>query len=1252
MLHAKFSGLRVIAGAVCLGLLVLAQSSPGSARAIAAQTEEAALRAVVEKFYAAYVKKDLAGVMALWSEKSPDSVTAKQALEQQFANEDYTFASPAISRVRTEGEKASLRVMVDFTAINLQNKQSRKGQMVRNFSLIKESGEWKVWRYVPAADELAEALVKAKSEAERKASLAEERELVTAELVRALNRQGNRLYNQGDYPQAIAVYRTGQSIAEQLGDRAGIASTLNNIGRVHYSQGNYTQALENYRQSLALSEALGDKNGVATTLNNIGNIHIAQSNYAKAMEHFQQSLTTREALGDQAGIASSLNNIGSAHARQANYGQALEYFQKSLALRESLGDKNGVADTLGNIGLIHYWQGNYRQALDAFQKSLALSETIGSKAGVATTLGNIGLVHNSQGNLVEALASFQKSLALSEELGDQEGMASALGNIGSIYDSQGNYGQALESYQKSLALNEALGDRAGIASMLNNIGIVYNEQGNYEQARGYYQKSLALSEAIGDRAGIARTRSNIGNTHYSQGNYVQALASFQKSLTIEEEISDKEGAAGSLGSIGNVHTLQGNYAQALEYFRKSLALGEELGNKAVVARTWSNIGNIHYFQGNYGQAVTDLQKSLVLSEALGDRDGVANNWSSIGNVHSAQGDYVRALEAHQKSLVMKEALGDRAGIAIAMVNIGKVHKEQSRYTQSLDFADRATTLAQQIGSLDTLWQAYLTAGTAYRYLNQPAQARRAFDEAIKTIETIRTQVAGGEQEAHRFFTNKLSPYLAMIDLLVTENNLAEALTYAERAKARVLLDVMHSGRANITKAMNEKEQEQERELNNKLFSLNTQVYREKLRDKPDQARLDDLEKQLQKPRLDYEAFETNLYAAHPELKARRGEAQMLTLEEARPLLPDARTAVLKFVVAEEKSSLFVLTKNASDNQAAVEVKVFPLAIKQKDLEERVTQFRKQVAERDQTFAKNAAALFQLLLAPARPLLQGKITLIIVPDGPLWELPFQALQSPENRYLLQDYAVFYAPSLTVLREMVKLRRQNRAPAANPTLLAVGNPALGQQTVKLVQDATMGEKLGPLPAAQRQAEELGKLYGQQRSKVYTGADATEERVKAESAGYNILHLAAHGALNNRSPMYSHIVLSQMDEKGKEDGLLEAWELMKLDLKADLAVLSACETARGRVVGGEGVIGLTWALFVAGCPTTVVSQWKVNDQSTADLMVEFHRRLRTRSASLGSRNSIAQALRQAALKLLGKSQYQHPYYWAGFIVVGDGY
>jgi CHAT domain-containing protein len=175
-------------------------------------------------------------------------------------------------------------------------------------------------------------------------------------------------------------------------------------------------------------------------------------------------------------------------------------------------------------------------------------------------------------------------------------------------------------------------------------------------------------------------------------------------------------------------------------------------------------------------------------------------------------------------------------------------------------------------------------------------------------------------------------------------------------------------------------------------------------------------------------------------------------------------------------------------------------------------------------------------------------------------------------------------------------------------------------------------------------LGELYGAKQSRVYLGAEALEERFKAEAANYRILHLATHGVLSGNSPMYSHIVLSQSGGSGKEDGLLEAREILDLDLKADLAVLSACETARGRVGAGEGVIGLSWALFVAGVPATVVSHWKVQDASTRQLMVEFHRQMKSNPA-----RGKAEALRQAALNVMKTARL--PYFWAGFMLVGDG-
>jgi CHAT domain-containing protein len=230
---------------------------------------------------------------------------------------------------------------------------------------------------------------------------------------------------------------------------------------------------------------------------------------------------------------------------------------------------------------------------------------------------------------------------------------------------------------------------------------------------------------------------------------------------------------------------------------------------------------------------------------------------------------------------------------------------------------------------------------------------------------------------------------------------------------------------------------------------------------------------------------------------------------------------------------------------------------------------------------------------------------------------------------------------------KRNRRHVQPAA-PALLALGNPALGKETTERAALTIRDEKLAPLPEAEQEVRALRRLYRTPRSKVYIGAEASEDRVKVEASQAGILHFATHGTMNNASPMYSHLVLAQGG--AGEDGLLEAWELLQMDLHADLAVLSACETARGRFGAGEGMIGLTWALFVAGAPSTVVSQWKVESASTRDLMLSFHRQLRRPSTPLKARATMAECLRQSALKLMKNPLTSHPFYWAGFVLVGD--
>jgi CHAT domain-containing protein len=383
----------------------------------------------------------------------------------------------------------------------------------------------------------------------------------------------------------------------------------------------------------------------------------------------------------------------------------------------------------------------------------------------------------------------------------------------------------------------------------------------------------------------------------------------------------------------------------------------------------------------------------------------------------------------------------------------------------------------------------------------------------------------------------------------------------------------------------------------------------------------------------------------------------IDLKGASGLAEIAGAALLEYVVMEKRTYLFVVTRGGSTKQPSL--KVYRIDIEKKKLNDLVGSYRRRLALRDWSLQALSAELYNLLLRPAADQLRGETNFIIAPDGPLWELPFQALLSAPERYLIEDHAVSYVPSFTVLREMVN-QRGRRNVSGNPSLLAFGNPSLGVGPSRFTSSA--GEELTPLPDAERQVKTLARLNGLKLSKVYTGDEASEGRLKADAGKFRIVHLAAHGVLNNANPMYSQIVLAQTergDRNGDDDGLLEAWEIMKLDLSADLVVLSACETGRGRIGAGEGVVGLSWALFVAGSPTTVVSQWKVASAGTTELMVEFYRQMRATNNATAPHShgpgatlvmNKARALRLASLKLLRSTSYRDPFFWAGFVVVGD--
>jgi CHAT domain-containing protein len=324
-----------------------------------------------------------------------------------------------------------------------------------------------------------------------------------------------------------------------------------------------------------------------------------------------------------------------------------------------------------------------------------------------------------------------------------------------------------------------------------------------------------------------------------------------------------------------------------------------------------------------------------------------------------------------------------------------------------------------------------------------------------------------------------------------------------------------------------------------------------------------------------------------------------------------------------------------------------ISVKEDDLVRLVRKLHQSIAGRSLIFTASSRELYDLLLKPIEPYLEGKSTICIIPDGILWDVPFQALISKPGRYLIEDYAIYYAPSLSILLEMKQGKRLNEG-TVREGLLAFGNPKIGLDTVKRLQERQRGERFEQLPDAEVEVKTIAQIFGGNRSRVFTGTDANEKAFKSLASNFGTIHFATHGVLDNRQPLYSYLLLSKSEGDANDDGLLEAREIMNLDLAADLAVLSACETARGRIGAGEGVIGMSWALFVAGCRTTIVSQWKVDSAGTAQLMVNFYKLL-LESKGQG-RKAKSEALRQAAVMLMKDRKYQHPFYWAGFVVVGS--
>jgi CHAT domain-containing protein len=934
---------------------------------------------------------------------------------------------------------------------------------------------------------------------------------------------------------------------------------------------------------------------------------------------------------DSAESSKRLVDCGYQFRRQNAYPHAQRAFERAIEMAKRRSDRGSLAAALDGYGSVLTTIGEGERAEPALLESGRISEELGDTDGMAVASTSMGNLRTMQARYEEARAYHARSLQLWTTIQDDRGIAVSLNNVGTTYRAVGDYITALEYLQRSLAALEKLGDQRRSATVLDNMGTIARRLGDYPQGLELAHRALAIREAFHDQGGISKSFDSLSEHYQAQGNYGAALEALDKSLELRSAIGAAHATAESLNNIAVVYQAQGNYEQAADYLRKSLAMNEaKVGSQSLVAEIYTHLGELFFLQGENTRAVQMLTRSLAISAAAGFHIQAADARYALARVQARLGRLGEATASFEQCLTFRDETGDRRGRAETLIEMADVDRRRGRLQEGLARAREAQQLADSMELPEVRWRARTAVGRLSAAMGHASEAATAFEDAIALVEDLRAQV-GGEETRSRFFSDRLAPYQERIALALRAGRTAEAFVFAERSKARALLDVIRGDRAPITTAMTEAERRKEVTLRTSLASANTEVRLAAQAAMPEEARIAASKTKRDAIRIDYEDFQSVLYASHPDLRVRRAGAPVLSASEARELLsgrPDA--AIIEFVVGDRRTWAFVIDASA--------VRAFQLSTSSADISRGVRDFRARLAGRDLRADESARRLYDEVLGPLHDRVNGKTELMIVPDGVLWDLPFQALRSPADRYVIEDAAVSYAPSITVLRETMRLRRTAGGPA---TLLALGNPTSNPGAVRR-EKLTRGGPLDSLPEAEIEVKRLAEIYGAS-SRVYVGADAREDRWKAEAPHYRVVHVAAHGVLDNSSPLYSYLALAPSTD-AKEDGLLEAWEIMNMRLQADLVVLSACETARGRVAPGEGVVGLMWALFVAGTPTTLVSQWKIESASSTALMIRFHEEWHAGVSK-------ARALQRASLQVLQTRASAHPFYWAGYILVGDG-
>lgn len=965
--------------------------------------------------------------------------------------------------------------------------------------------------------------------------------------------------------------------------------------------------------------------------------------------------------------------------KEASLRQAIEEHEKAAGTWTSLGKLSSASQATLKSGDVYFLLSEYQKALSRYQSAASLGARANDPLAEARALSHMGRLYSYTGKNELAHDELTKAINV---LGPVDANTNPiakniygeiLGNIGEVIYSKGDMVKSREKFDDAVKFLD--GNRKGKARGHLYAGYIAGNIGMRDKAMAEISGALKIYEETNDKGGEGLALNVMSVAHIYNGKPDLAIKSREQAIEIFRTIGDRKSEAFALNAAGQVYEILNDYKTALSNYENALQIFHDTGAFDFEPGTIFKIAQMHRLLNRLDQALSFYERCLKLSRSAGQQRTEAIALTDIAIVYAAQGRSKEALQQYNALLKFYERTHNRLGQSVALNELGTFLLQNGKKEEAAKTFQRALPLSEEAADTRTITRTFCNLARAERSLGRIDEALSLINRSLKKIEDLRTDVSSPDLRAS-YFSGVRENYELGIDILAELDRArpgngyaAEALLMSEKSRARALVDLIRESGADLRRDAPKELIDREIELEGLIRSQ--AQYQMQLKGK-DPAEIAELEKQIVEFKSQYQQIQAQIREQDPRALS-LPRFQPLSLHDIQKEL-HADDVLLEFSLGDEQSHLWVVTHDSfqyfqlPDRKTieALSTEVYKLVTTRQQLDGQ-SDIQSQIDESDRLFLQKAPQLSQMLFGQIATQLGSK-RLLLVTEGKMQFVPFSALPVPgaSNAPLITDHEIVQLPSIATLRAIRATEKKNRD-AADKVAAVIADPVFTRndtrvQNSSLVASVATNENQpastqraieslrsggpGRLTHSSEEADAIAKAAPGGTTMIVKGFDATRETaMNAHLGEYQIVHFATHGILDSEHPELSGIVLSMVDKNGVEkNGVMPLHDIYNMDLSAELTVLSACQTALGKDIKGEGFVGLTHSFFSAGSKSVVASLWKVDDRATAALMEDLYQSM------LQKGMSPAAALRAAKLKVMQDKRWSNPYYWAGFVVQGE--